>query len=74
MGVIVWRDVERETVEKVNDDGGWSFDGVVLWWGATTVGGASMAWCSGGEGDKIEAQLIGGESFHVEMIFYSSGG
>jgi hypothetical protein len=44
MGVIVWRDVERETVEKVNDDGGWSFDGVVLWWGGRQNRGTVDWW------------------------------
>jgi hypothetical protein len=29
----VWRDDERETAVKGNDDDGWSFDGVVLWLG-----------------------------------------
>jgi hypothetical protein len=28
-----WRDDEYETAVKENDDGGWSFDGVVLWLG-----------------------------------------
>jgi hypothetical protein len=30
MDVVVWRDDGRETTVKENDDGGWSFDGVLL--------------------------------------------
>jgi hypothetical protein len=33
MGVVVRRDDRRRTTVKENDDGGWSFDGVVLWLG-----------------------------------------
>jgi hypothetical protein len=31
MGIIVLRDNEHKTAVKGNDDGGWSFDGLVLW-------------------------------------------
>jgi hypothetical protein len=33
IGVVVWRDDERGTKMKGNDDGGWSCDSVVLWLG-----------------------------------------
>jgi hypothetical protein len=33
MSVIVWRDDERETMVKGNDDEGWSSDGMMLWLG-----------------------------------------
>jgi hypothetical protein len=31
VGVIVWRDNERKTAVKENDDSRWSSDDVVLW-------------------------------------------
>jgi hypothetical protein len=33
MGVVMWRDDGCGTDVKRNDDGGWSYDGVVLWLG-----------------------------------------
>jgi hypothetical protein len=31
VGVVAWRDDERETTVKGNDGSGWSSDGVMLW-------------------------------------------
>jgi hypothetical protein len=31
VGIVVLRDDECETVMKGNNDGGWSFNGVVIW-------------------------------------------
>jgi hypothetical protein len=44
MTVVVWRDNERETTVKENDDSRWSSNGVVLWLGRRQNGDIVEWW------------------------------
>jgi hypothetical protein len=59
MDVIVRRDDGRGTTVKGNINDGWSFDGVVLWFGRSQHGDAIEWW---------------EESPKLILYFYSSGG